>query len=104
MKVVFVGDAYISSMAIKDLYECFGKENVDEKTYEVATNLLYRDFITVGLLVSIAIISCAIKLMRTFPNSYFRAKNAKQCAKYELPRNRIKRKMILEGKVFHPYL
>ena len=39
-------------MAIKDLYECFGKESIDPKIYDVATNLMYRDFITVGLLVS----------------------------------------------------
>lgn len=46
----FEGDVYLSSMAIKDLYECFGKESVDPRVYDVATHLLYRDFITVGLL------------------------------------------------------
>lgn len=46
----FTADYYISSMAIKDLYECFGVASCDEKAYEVASNLLYRDFITVGLL------------------------------------------------------
>ena len=48
----YKADAYVSSMAIKDLYECFGESSVDSKVYEVATNLMYRDFITVGLLVS----------------------------------------------------
>ena len=47
---IFVGDEYISSMAIKDLYLSLDKEKVDDEVYEVATNLLYRDFITVGLL------------------------------------------------------
>lgn len=48
----YVADAYISSMAIKDLYECFDKSSIDPKVYEIAVNLMYRDFITVGLLVS----------------------------------------------------
>ena len=43
-------DYFVSSMPLKDLYEAFGKGNVPEKPYEVATNLVYRDFITVGLL------------------------------------------------------
>ena len=43
-------DYLISSMPIKDLFSSLGKENVDEKAYEVATSLPYRDFITVGLL------------------------------------------------------
>ncbi len=46
----FEGDYYVSSMAIKDLYEAIGKEKVPEKVYDIATNLPYRDFITVGLL------------------------------------------------------
>jgi protoporphyrinogen oxidase len=37
-------------MPIKDLFEAFGKDNVPEKPYEIATQLPYRDFITVGLL------------------------------------------------------
>ena len=37
-------------MAIKDLYLSLDKEKVDEEVYNVATNLLYRDFISVGLL------------------------------------------------------
>ncbi len=44
------GDYVISSMPIKDLYEAMGKENVPEEAYDVAVNLPYRDFITVGLL------------------------------------------------------
>lgn len=46
----FTADYFISSMAIKDLYLCMDKEGVDQHTYDVATNLLYRDFTTVGLL------------------------------------------------------
>lgn len=42
------GDYYISSMAIKDLVEAM--LDVPEDIYEIATNLPYRDFITVGLL------------------------------------------------------
>ena len=46
------GDYYISSMPIKDLVEGMGEQNVPANVYEVATNLPYRDFITVGLLVN----------------------------------------------------
>ena len=46
----FYADEFVSSMAIKDLYLSLDKEKVDEEVYNVATNLLYRDFITVGLL------------------------------------------------------
>lgn len=49
-KETFVGDAYVSSMSIKDLYLSMDKEKVNPEVYDVATNLLYRDFITVGLL------------------------------------------------------
>ena len=38
-------------MPIKDLYAAFGEENVPEEAYKVASGLVYRDFITVGLLV-----------------------------------------------------
>ncbi len=48
---VVTGDYYISSMPIKDLVEGMGEANVPAGVYEVATNLPYRDFITVGLLV-----------------------------------------------------
>ena len=44
----YVADYYISSMPIKDLYNSF--DNYDKEAFDVATNLLYRDFITVGLL------------------------------------------------------
>ena len=44
----YTADYYISSMPIKDLYYAFSSSN--QKAYDVATNLLYRDFITVGLL------------------------------------------------------
>ena len=46
----YEADAVFSSMPIKDLFEAFGKDNVPEKPYEIATQLPYRDFITVGLL------------------------------------------------------
>ena len=46
------GDYFISSMPLKDLYIAFGKENVPEEEYNIATNLVYRDFMTVGLLVN----------------------------------------------------
>jgi len=51
-KEIYKADSFISSMAIKDLYECIGEDNVDNKVYEVATKLMYRDFITVGVLAS----------------------------------------------------
>ncbi|MDR0831482.1 MAG: NAD(P)/FAD-dependent oxidoreductase [Bacillales bacterium] len=46
----YVGDVYISSEAIKDLVN--GIENAPKEVKDVATNLPYRDFVTVGLLVS----------------------------------------------------
>ena len=49
-KDVIEGDFFISSMPLKDLYFAFGKENVPEKPFDVATHLIYRDFITVGVL------------------------------------------------------
>jgi protoporphyrinogen oxidase len=47
----YAGDYFISSMPIKDLIEAIGEENVSSDVYRVATQLPYRDFITVGLLV-----------------------------------------------------
>lgn len=44
----YVADYYISSMPIKDLYNSF--DNYNKEAFDVATSLLYRDFITVGLL------------------------------------------------------
>ena len=44
----YIADYYISSMPIKDLYNSF--DNYNKEAFDVATNLLYRDFITVGLL------------------------------------------------------
>ncbi len=44
-------DIIISSMPIKDLFIAMGKENVDENIYNLATNLPYRDFMSVYLLV-----------------------------------------------------
>ncbi|MBP5091203.1 MAG: NAD(P)/FAD-dependent oxidoreductase [Bacilli bacterium] len=48
----YTGDYFVSSMPLKDLYAAFGKENVPEEAYNVAEGLVYRDFITVGLLVN----------------------------------------------------
>ena len=44
------GDIFISSMPLKDLIESFSIK-VDPTIKEIATNLPYRDFMTVGLLV-----------------------------------------------------
>ncbi len=49
--IEYRGDYYFSSMPIKDLIESIGKDNVSSEVYEIATNLPYRDFITVGLLI-----------------------------------------------------
>jgi len=44
-------DAVFSTMPIKDLIIAIGKDKVPSDIYEAATNLPYRDFITVGLLI-----------------------------------------------------
>jgi protoporphyrinogen oxidase len=48
-KQVVTGDLYFSTMPVKDLILGMGK-NVPDKAHEVADGLIYRDFITVGLL------------------------------------------------------
>lgn len=48
-QVEMEGDIFISSMPVKDLVE--GMDNVPEDISYVASNLPYRDFITVGVLV-----------------------------------------------------
>ena len=45
------GDIFISSMPLKDLFLSLDG-NVPKKIYNIATNLPYRDFVTVGLLVN----------------------------------------------------
>jgi protoporphyrinogen oxidase len=50
--VTLQGDYIVSSMPLKDLYFAFGEKNVPADAYQVATHLIYRDFITVGLLVN----------------------------------------------------
>lgn len=45
----FSGDFYFSSMPIKDLVEAAGKDAVPANVYKTASELPYRDFITVGL-------------------------------------------------------
>jgi protoporphyrinogen oxidase len=49
---VIKGDYYVSTMPIKDLYLGMGEDKIDSEVYNIATNLLYRDFITVGLLLN----------------------------------------------------
>ncbi len=46
----YSGDYFISSMPLKDLVNAVGKENVPEDVYRIADGLVYRDFITVGVL------------------------------------------------------
>lgn len=60
-----VGDVFVSSMPIKDLYLAFGPEQVPEDPYRVATNLVYRDFITVGLLCKKLLIENNVKKTKT---------------------------------------
>lgn len=48
----YTAEHFLSSMPIKDLFEAIGQENAPQKEYETATTLPYRDFMTVGLLVS----------------------------------------------------
>ena len=45
------GDLFISSMPLKDLINDIEGEKVPDNIVQIATNLPYRDFITVGLLV-----------------------------------------------------
>lgn len=46
----YEADYLISSMPIKDLFTSLDKDKVSEESYQIATTLPYRDFITVGLL------------------------------------------------------
>ncbi len=48
---IFKGDYFFSSMPIKDLIGSMDEIHIPEKIREIADNLPYRDFITVGLLV-----------------------------------------------------
>lgn len=45
-------DIVISSMPIKELFEGFRNSNIPEDIYDIATNLPYRDFMSVGLVVN----------------------------------------------------
>ena len=45
------GDYFISTMPVKDLINSF-EEDLPENVSEVAQGLMYRDFITVGLLLN----------------------------------------------------
>ena len=46
----YPADYCISSMPIKDLAEAIGQDKMSAEVYETATQLPYRDFMTVGLL------------------------------------------------------
>ena len=46
----YQADYVLSSMAVKDLAEAFGADTLPSDVYQIATNLPYRDFMTVGLL------------------------------------------------------
>ena len=48
-EIEITGDIFISSMAIKDLIS--GMNKVPNKIYDIAVNLPYRDFVTIGLVV-----------------------------------------------------
>lgn len=43
-------DILISSMPLKDLANAIGKDNMPKDIYDIANGLVYRDFMTVGLL------------------------------------------------------
>lgn len=47
----FAGDIFISSMPLKNLVENIKQEQVPENILDIASNLPYRDFITIGILV-----------------------------------------------------
>lgn len=49
--ITIKGDIFLSSMPLKDLIENIDGERVPRPIYKIATNLPYRDFITVGILV-----------------------------------------------------
>lgn len=61
-EITVEGDYFVSSMPLKDLYLAMGKDNVPNDAYEVATHLVYRDFITVGLLAKKLLISNSTKI------------------------------------------
>ncbi len=48
----YTGDYYFSTMAIKDLFLGMHKQHIPTAVYKCATQLQYRDFIIVGLLLS----------------------------------------------------
>lgn len=45
-----IGDYFFSTMPVKDLIKCFEKKVIPKEVYDVSQGLMYRDFITVGLL------------------------------------------------------
>ena len=48
----YKGDYYISSMPLKDLVNAIGKDKMPEDIYQIGDGLVYRDFITVGVLLN----------------------------------------------------
>lgn len=61
-KTTISGDYFISSMPLKDLFECMGRDSYNSSAYDVATKLVYRDFMTVGLLVNKLLIKNTTKI------------------------------------------
>jgi len=58
----FRGDVYFSSMPVKDLVQAAGRAVVPEAVYGIASELPYRDFITVGLLADRLLLKNTTKL------------------------------------------
>lgn len=48
---IFEADIVLSSMPLSDLYKAFDIQTANENLKNIASNLIYRDFITVGLFV-----------------------------------------------------
>ncbi|MBR1676800.1 MAG: NAD(P)/FAD-dependent oxidoreductase [Clostridia bacterium] len=48
----YIADYFVSSMPVKDLFTSLGEGQTSPEVYRIATELPYRDFITVGLLLN----------------------------------------------------
>ncbi len=48
---IFEADIVLSAMPLSDLYKAFDIQTANENLKNIASNLIYRDFITIGLLV-----------------------------------------------------
>ena len=65
-KIVYTGDYYFSTMSVKDLVVAMG-DDVPSDVHDIAKDLPYRDFITVGLLVNKLLLANKTK-MKTVNN------------------------------------